>query len=84
MTYVTQNGVVLVISAVFGHGDAETFKLKGYGLAARSVAALYDTVLVLVGAPHGKHEIAKRFVDLGIPANHLKVSSSYFMTWILC
>ena len=29
---------------------------------------------MFVGASHGKHEeIAERFVDLGIPANHLKV-----------
>ena len=58
----------------FGCGDAEDFKLKGFNIAARSVAALSDTVFVFVGASHGKHEeIAERFVDLGIPANHLKV-----------
>ena len=58
----------------FGRGDAEDFKLKGFNLAARSVAALSDTVHVFVGAPNRKHEkIAKCFVDLGIPANHRKV-----------
>ncbi|XP_044171582.1 uncharacterized protein LOC114954305 [Acropora millepora] len=59
---------------VFGRGDAEDFKLKGLDIAARSVAALCDTILVFVGAPHGKHgEIAKRFMDFGIPANRLRV-----------
>ncbi|XP_067042145.1 NLR family CARD domain-containing protein 3-like [Acropora muricata] len=59
---------------VFGRGDPEDFKLKGFDIAARSVAALSDTILVFVGAPHGKHEeIAKRFIDFGIPANRLRV-----------
>ena len=56
---------------VFGRGD---FELKGFDIAARSVATLSDTLLYFVGVPHGKHdEIAKRFVDLGIPASRLKV-----------
>ncbi|XP_067041532.1 NLR family CARD domain-containing protein 3-like [Acropora muricata] len=59
---------------VFGRGDAEDFKLKGFDIAAKSVAALPETVLVFVGAPHGKHqEIAKRFVDFGIPEKRLRV-----------
>ena len=59
---------------VFGRGDAEDFKLKGFDIAATSVAALLDTIFVFVGAPHGKHEeIAKRFIDFGIPAKRLKV-----------
>ena len=59
---------------VFGRGDAEDFELKGFDIAARSVGALPDTRLYFLGAPQGKHEeIAKRFVDLGIPANRLKV-----------
>ena len=59
---------------VFGRGDVEDFELKGFDIAARSVAALSDTCLYFVGAPPGKHEeIAKRFLDLGIPANRLKV-----------
>ena len=62
------------IVLVFGRGDAEDFELKGFDIAARSVAPLCDTRLYFVGAPHGKHEeIAKRFVDLGIPENRLKV-----------
>ena len=61
---------------VFGRGDAEDFELKGFDIAARSVAALADTVLVFVGAPHGKHEeIAKHFVGRGIPENRLIVRS---------
>ncbi|XP_044183409.1 uncharacterized protein LOC122947314 [Acropora millepora] len=59
---------------VFGRGDDEDFKLKGFDIAARSVAALPDTVLVFVGAPGEKHdEIAKRFVEFGIPMHRLKV-----------
>ena len=59
---------------VFGRGDDEDFELKGFDIAAKSVAALSDTILVFVGAPHGKHEeIAKRFIDFGIPANRLQV-----------
>ena len=61
---------------VFGRGDAEDFTLKGLDIAARSVAALSETVLVFVGAPHGKHEeIAKHFVEFGIPENRLRVRS---------
>ena len=61
---------------VFGRGDAEDFKLKGFDIAARSVAALSDTVLVFVGAPRGKQEkIANRFIRFGIPADRLRVRS---------
>ena len=59
---------------VFGRGDAEDFKLKGFDIAARSVAALSDTVLVYVGAPQRKHEvIAECLVEYGIPKNRLRV-----------
>ena len=59
---------------VFGRVDADDFELKGFDIAARAVAALSDTLLYVVGVPHGKHEeIARRFVDLGIPANRLTV-----------
>ena len=61
---------------VFGRGDAEDFELKGFDIAARSVAALSDTFLYFVGVPQGKHgEIAKRFADLGIPKHRHKVRS---------
>ena len=59
---------------VFGRGDAEDFELKGFDIAARSVAALSDSFLYFVGVPQGKHEeIAKCFVDLGIPKHRQKV-----------
>ena len=60
----------------FGRGDGEDFKLKGFDIAARSVAALSDTILVFVGAPHGKQEkIANRFIRFGITADCLRVRS---------
>ena len=59
---------------IFGRGDSEDFELKGFDIAARSVAALPDISLVFVGAPEGKHDgIAKRFLHLGVPANRLRV-----------
>ena len=59
---------------VFGRGDDEDFKLKGFDIAARSVAALHDTDLVFVGAPDGKEqEIAKRLLDSGISERRLTV-----------
>ncbi|XP_015779450.1 PREDICTED: protein NLRC3-like [Acropora digitifera] len=59
---------------VFGRGDDEDFELKGFDIAARSVAALHDTDLVFVGAPDGKEqEIAKRLLDSGITKGHLTV-----------
>ena len=59
---------------VFGRGDDEDFELKGYDIAARSVAALPDTDLVFVGARDGKEqEIAKRLLDSGIPKERLTV-----------
>ena len=59
---------------MFGRGDAEDFTLKGFDIAARSVAAMSDTALVFVGLPQAKHEkIAKRFVDFGIAEKCLRV-----------
>ena len=59
---------------VFGRGDDEDFELKGFDIAARSVAALPDTDLVFVGALDGKEqEIAKRLLDSGIPKERLTV-----------
>ena len=59
---------------VFGRGDNEDFELKGFDIAARSVAALPDTHLVFVGAPDRKEqEIAKRLLDSGIPKGRLTV-----------
>ena len=59
---------------VIGRGDVEDFELKGFDIAAKSVAALPDTDLVFVGAADGKEqEIAKRLLDCGIPKRHLTV-----------
>ncbi|XP_067037384.1 uncharacterized protein [Acropora muricata] len=59
---------------VFGRGDDEDFKLKGFDIAARSVAAVPDTDLVFVGAQDGKEqEIAKLLLDSGIPRGRLVV-----------
>ncbi|XP_068684226.1 nucleotide-binding oligomerization domain-containing protein 2-like [Montipora foliosa] len=59
---------------VLGHGDAKDFELKGFDIAARSVAALPDTLLLYVGAPNGKHEeIANRLLKCGVPKRRLRV-----------
>ncbi|XP_068756018.1 protein NLRC3-like [Montipora capricornis] len=59
---------------VFGRGDAEDFELIGFDIAARSVAALHDTRLVVVGAPDGnREEIANRLLECGIPKLRLRV-----------
>ena len=53
---------------VFRRGDAEDFKLKGFDIAGKAVAAFQDTRLVFVGAPDGKHEeMVKRFTECGVP-----------------
>ncbi|CAH3044904.1 unnamed protein product, partial [Porites evermanni] len=59
---------------VFGRGDVEDFKLKGFDIAGKAIAELEDTRLVFVGAPDGKHEeIAKRLTGCGVPASRLRV-----------
>ena len=59
---------------IFGCGDDEDFKLKGFDIAARSVTALPDTHLVFVGAPEGKHtDVTKRLLDSGISERRLTV-----------
>ncbi|XP_068753968.1 uncharacterized protein [Montipora capricornis] len=59
---------------VFGRGDAEDFELKGFDIAARSVAALPDTRLLVVGAPDGnREEIANRLLECGIPKRRFRV-----------
>ena len=61
---------------VFGRGDAEDFKLKGFDIAAKAVAKVEDARLIFVGAPEGRHEeIAKRFRECGVPADRLTVRS---------
>ena len=59
---------------VFGRGDADDFKLKGFDIAARSVTVLPDTHLVFLGAPEGKHtDVTKRLLDSGITERRLTV-----------
>ena len=59
---------------VFGSGDEEDFKLKGFDIAGKAVAALQDTRLVFVGASDGKYEqIAERLTECGLPASRLRV-----------
>ncbi|XP_044177994.1 NLR family CARD domain-containing protein 3-like isoform X2 [Acropora millepora] len=59
---------------VFGRGDDEDFKLKGFDIAVRSVTALPDTHLVFVGAPEGKHtDVKKRLLESGISESRLTV-----------
>ena len=46
----------------FGCGGAEDFKLKGFNIAARSVAVLSDTVLVFVA-----RGVLPPILDRGVP-----------------
>ena len=65
---------------VFGCGDAKDFELKGFDIAARSVAALPNSHLVVVGVPEGKHEeITEHFLGLDIPASRLRVEG--YVDW---
>ena len=61
---------------VFGRGDGEDFKLKGYDIAVQAVAELKDSSyqLMFVGAPAGKEdEVAEKLVQYGIPPSQLTV-----------
>ena len=61
---------------VFGRGDNEDFKLKGYDIAVQAVAELNDTSyqLMFVGAPAGKEDqVAAKLLEHGIPARQLTV-----------
>ena len=61
---------------VFGRGDNEDFKLKGYDIAAQAIAELKDMTykLVFVGATRGEEEkVARKFVEQGIDPSQLKV-----------
>ena len=61
---------------VFGRGDSEDFKLKGYDIAVQAVAELKDPSyqLMFVGAPAGKEdEVAERLLQHGIPPSQLTV-----------
>ena len=61
---------------VFGRGDSEDFKLKGYDIAMQAVAELKDSSYQLrfVGAPRGKEdEVATKLLGYGIPPSQLTV-----------
>ena len=62
---------------VFGRGDGEDFKLKGYDIAVQAVAELKDSSynLMFVGAPAGKEdEVAEKLVQHGI---HSKIGRAH-------
>ena len=61
---------------VFGRGDGEDFKLKGYDIAVQAVAELKDSSyhLMFVGAPAGKEdEVKEKLLQHGIPQSQLTV-----------
>ena len=63
---------------IFGCGDREDFRVKGYDIAARAVAELKDEErsfkLVFLGAPDGEEdEVKKRLIDEGILSSQLIV-----------
>ena len=61
---------------VFGRGDNEDFRLKGYDIAAQAIAELKDMTykLVFVGATRGEEEkVAKKLVEQGIGPSQLTV-----------
>ena len=66
---------------VFGRGDSEDFRVKGYDVAACAVAKLKDEErslkLVFVGAPNGEEEkVKERFLKEGISPSQLIVRSA--------
>ena len=66
---------------VFGRGNREDFRVKGYDIAARAVAELEDEErsfkLMFVGAPDGEEdEVTERFLNEGISPNQLIVRSA--------
>ena len=63
---------------VFGLGDSEDFKLKGYDIAVRAIGELKDSSyqLMFVGAPTGKEDdVAAKLLEHGIPPSQLIVRS---------
>ena len=66
---------------VFGRGDSEDFRIKGYDIAARAVAMLNNEEgsfkLVFVGAPDGEEDkVKERFLKEGILPSQLIVRSA--------
>ncbi len=58
---------------VFGHGDNEDFKLKGYDIAVQAVAKLQDASYQLMFFVAKEDEVAKRLLQYGIPPSQLTV-----------
>ena len=61
---------------VFGCGDHEVFKLKGFDIAMKAIAQLEDRSyqLKFVGAPKGKEKkVARKLRKYGIPRSQLTV-----------
>ena len=61
---------------VFGRGDNEDFKLKGYDIAVQAVSELKDSSyrLMFAGAPIGKEsDVAAKLLEYGIPPSQLTV-----------
>ncbi|KAL9964398.1 hypothetical protein ACROYT_G028033 [Oculina patagonica] len=61
---------------VFGRGDSEDFELKGFDIAAKSVAELNDRSyhLVFVGAPSGNEkQVADKLLEQGLRRSQLTV-----------
>ena len=61
---------------IFGRGDSEDFKLKGYDIAVQAVTELKDASyqLMFVGAPAGKEdEVAAKLLEHGISPSQLTV-----------
>ena len=66
---------------VFGRGDSDDFRIKGYDIAARAVAMLKDEErsfkLVFIGAPDGEeYKVKGRFLEEGILPSQLIVCSA--------
>ena len=65
---------------IFGRGDDEDFKLKGFDVAAKAVGFLDDSTyhLMVVGAPDGRQEeLATKLCSHGIPRSQLIVRCFY-------
>ena len=61
---------------IFGRGDPEDFRVKGYDIAAKAIAALKDNVyrLIFVGAPDGKQDqVAEALLQSRISKDQLIV-----------
>ena len=76
---------------IFGRGDAEDFKVKGFDIAAQAVAKLNDKsyLLTFVGAPGGSEtEVANKLLQQGLSESQLIVKgyleNREYLTTLLC